>query len=521
MEPGPSLERDGPRASSPLDIAGPLLVRNTLLNLAGQGVPLVVVLLTVPYLIARLGDDRFGILAVSWVVMNGAATFDFGLGRALRKLVAEALGAADRARVARLAHSALIAQLVSGLLGGALLLLATPLLAGRVLQVPIELQGEARQTFALLAVAIPMVVVMEGLFGLLEAAQRFDLVNGIKVPFYLSSALVPVIGVALGLALPSIVLLLIAAVATILLVQLGLGARVFPELRRWPRAHRPELRELFGFGGWIMVSNAVNPLLTYVERLAVGALIAIGAVTQYTAPSELVMRLSMLAACLADTLFPAFSTLGGQGRMDVLRVFASRAVKYLLLLLAPLVILVIAYGRDLLRAWLGEAFTDDSVLVLQILAVGVLANSLASVPYSLLHARGRPDVTAKFHLIELAIHAVVVWALVSAWGIPGAALAWTIRVSLDAVLLFVASAKLDILPIESVLEGRAWRGALGLAIALCIGTVTPLLSPPAWAYVLVPLLAAAGAVFVTWSYLLDDHDRDNVTIAFRTGAKPR
>jgi hypothetical protein len=39
--------------------------------------------------------------------------------------------------------------------------------------------------------------------------------------------------------------------------------------------------------------------------------------------------------------------------------------------------------------------------------------------------------------------------------------------------------------------------------------------------VLVPLLAAAGAVVVTWSYLLDDHDRDNVTIAFRTGAEPR
>src|SRR2546422_5253255 len=84
------------------------LARNTLLNLLGQGIPLVVAVLTIPVIVGRLGPIRFGILSLAWMVVGSFSIFDLGLGRAATKGVAEALGAGEEDRVPRIAWTAVI-----------------------------------------------------------------------------------------------------------------------------------------------------------------------------------------------------------------------------------------------------------------------------------------------------------------------------------------------------------------------------------------------------------------------------
>ena len=103
--------------------------------------------------------------------------------------------------------------------------------------------------------------------------------------------------------------------------------------------------------------------------------------------------------------------------------------------------MLVLFAKEILQVWLGSNFAAQSKMVMQILALGVLVNSLAQVPYALLQGVGRPDITAKFHLLELPLHIGIVWFLVGHWGIAGAAGAWTMRVTLDTLLLFVAAFK--------------------------------------------------------------------------------
>ena len=44
--------------------------------------------------------------------------------------------------------------------------------------------------------------------------------------------------------------------------------------------------------------------------------------------------------------------------------------------------------------------------------------------------------TAKLHMIEFPLYVPLVWWLIHVAGIEGAALAWVLRVTLDAALLF-------------------------------------------------------------------------------------
>src|SRR5215472_7625436 len=86
----PTLDDPAVRLTS-----GHLLARNSVWNLAGQILPLLVAVVSIPVLVRGLGTDRFGILLIAWAVIGYFGIFDFGISRALTQLVARRLGGGD------------------------------------------------------------------------------------------------------------------------------------------------------------------------------------------------------------------------------------------------------------------------------------------------------------------------------------------------------------------------------------------------------------------------------------------
>ena len=105
---------------------------------------------------------------------------ELGLDRATTKFVAEALAEGSSDRLAEAAWTTILPQAALGVAAGMALALAAPLLSGRVLRMPPGLAAEATAVFYLLASAVPLVVTAAGVRGVLEAAQRFDLVNMVR-----------------------------------------------------------------------------------------------------------------------------------------------------------------------------------------------------------------------------------------------------------------------------------------------------------------------------------------------------
>ena len=506
---------DSPRAPR-LEIHGRLLARNTLLNLAGQAAPLLMGVLCIPPIIAGLGAERFGILALAWAVLGYFNIFDLGLARATTKFVAESLGRGEHARVPSLVWTAVTTQAGFGLVGAAVLALLTPLLVERVLNIPPALIEEARLSFYLLSFSIPVVLVTTSLRGTLEAAQRFDLVNALRAPANAAVFFLPLIGLWLGWALPGVVGLLVAARAVVLVLHYGLCRHVFPELHGLPRLDASSLRTLLAYGGWVTVSSAVGPILTYLDRFMLGVLATLGAVAFYSAPYEMVTRLWVFPASLMATIFPAFSALAAEPQRR--EALAARSVKYILVLLGPVVVAVLAVAPDVLRLWLGPEFAVQSTRALQILAVGVLINSLAFVPFALLQAVGRPDLPAKLHILELPLQAILAWWLVSSFQITGAAMAWTARVVVDAVLLYAVCGRLSLVSFRSLLDHRMPQTALLMAAAAGVVLALSAAGASLWLRSALVAVVVIGVALASWRYLLSDTERGQILNLARPGA---
>lgn len=489
-------------------IRGRLLARNTSLNLLGQAIPLLVGLGTIPYVVRGLGTVQFGVLSIAWVLLGYFSLFDLGLGRATTKFVAECLGRMEIEKLPRLVWTSLGIQILFGLAGALIAAAATPLLVEKVLKIPPDLVHDTRVCLFLLAASLPVVLVANGLRGVLEAAQRFDLVNYVKVPINVSIFLLPAVAIPFGAGLPGIVLLLVLVRLGAILGYLILCLKVFPILGQRCSLNFELFRPLLSYGGWITVSNLVSPIFTYVDRFFIGALLSMAAVSYYTAPYEAITRAGMiLPGSLIATLFPAFSSLDAGAAKERIGDFYVRSVKLLLLLLGPPMLLVVVFGRAFLLFWLGADFADKSSLTLQILAMGVLVNALAVVPFGLLQGVGRPDVTAKFHLVELPVYAGMVWILIGRMGISGAALAWTLRVTLDALLLFGACRWFNLVSLRALSEKGLLRSVLvvagfGLASFLTLLSHVTLTTQAVLVAGMLPFVGLG-----IWNFALDSSDR--------------
>lgn len=470
--------------------SGRSLAGNTLWNLFGNCFPVVVAVVCLPMLKRGLGTERLGIISLAWVVIGYFSLFDLGLSRALTKLVAERIGQRRQLEIPHLVWTSLLLMTAVGLVGSLLTFLLAPYLVERLLKVPASLSHEALGSFYWLGAAVPVVVITAGLRGVLEAVQHFRLATAIRIPMGIFTYLGPVALLPFTHSLIPIIAVLVLGRIVACAAHLWACFHVMPTLRGGFGFHAPSVKPLFLFGGWMTVSNVLGPLMVTFDRFLIGSIISIAAVAYYSIPYEVVTKLWLISTALVGVLFPVFSATSVADRARLAFLYES-GVKYIFVFLVPLTLILVIFAPEGLAVWLGSDFAHNSAPVARLLAVAVLVNSLAHVPFAHLQSVGRPDVTAKFHLMELPVYIVMLFFLARSWGITGVAVAWLLRVMIDTFLLFWFSYRL--LPECRFIQTRlplmlGGALALNLAAALIAGLAIKIIVACAVFFLAVPAL---------------------------------
>jgi O-antigen/teichoic acid export membrane protein len=399
---------------------------------------MIVAVVCIPVIVRHVGTERFGMLNLAWMIIGYFTLFDLGLGRALTKLVAEKLGRERQHDLPALVWTASVLMVGLGVAGGVVLGLLSPHLVTHTFKVPPGMRQEMIGTLYLLAAAIPLVISTIGLRGILEAHQRFDLSIRLRVFMGFFTFIGPLAVLPFSNNLFWITLALVGGRLIAWCGHFYYCLQIMPGLKSGISMDRSMIRPLLKFGGWMTVSNVISPLMVSLDRFLIGALISMAAVAYYSTPWEIVTKFLVIPGAVVGVLFPAFSAAFAQDSHRAGRLFL-RGLKYVFYVLFPLMLVVVSFAKEGLHIWLGPVFAENGFRVMQLLAIGILANGVASIPFAFIQGMGRPDVTAKFHLVEAAFYFPCTWWLVKGYGPTGAAFAWALRAGIDALfLLFYA-----------------------------------------------------------------------------------
>jgi len=438
------------------------LASNALWNLSGQLAPLIIALFALPPLVRALGIERYGFLTLAWVLVGYAGLFDLGVSRAMTRLVAQRLAVQDTAGARLVGGVATTFMLLLGAASGALLgLFAVPIVDGW-LKVPAALRGEAVNAILILAASMPVVLITSAYRGYLEASQAFKPLNLVRIGMGLFTFVGPLVAASysprLEVTVGAVVLMRVFAAWA----HAWLAGRYCEFRYRFKMPDRVTGRQLFSLGGWMSVSNVVGPLMTYMDRFILAGLVAVEMVAYYATPYDLMSRTMVLPFAVMGALFPMMAGLGGDAHK--MRETFGAITRMLFVAMFPVVFVAFTLGGPFLRLWLGADFAREGTLVLQILAIGVLANALAQAPANMIQALGQPKWMAIAHLLELPLFLLAIWYFTLHFGIVGTAIAWALRTLLDCVILFaLATRNLG----GSGVSGARAGLALCCAAALC------------------------------------------------------
>lgn len=410
------------------------LLRHSVYNLLGLGLPLVVAVFTIPVLIKELGEARFGLLTLIWAVVSYFGLFDLGLGRALTQQLAVVLAKDEHERIGPLVGTATVIMVALGVIAGVMMAAAASWGVGLINAVP-DQQEAVRAVYAM-ALAMPAIILTSGFRGILEARHAFGVINLIRLPMGLFTFLGPVAVVLYGQPRLDYIAAVLAAGRV-----LSCGVHAYYAWCELPRTtgrigwHSELLKPLCVSGGWLTVSNIISPFMGYVDRFVIGAIVSASAVAYYATPHELVTKLWIVPGALTAVLFPAFAAQMARRDQQTWALFA-KAVHWLFVALLPVAVTLALFANEILALWISPAFALQSAVLLQIFAIGIFINCLAHVPFTLIQSAGSARLTALIHAAELPVFLAALWWLTSAYGVIGAAIAWLLRMTLDTMLMF-------------------------------------------------------------------------------------
>lgn len=419
------------------------LAGHTLWNIVGMGLPLFIGLIALKILPGTengLGPKKMEMLGIVWMLVGFTSIFDMGLGRALTKIFADKLSTGRNDDLNGLFWTAVIMIIAIGVLVGAGVVAALPLITGG--DIDRALLVESWRSFIIVALFMPVMLLNVGTCGVLQACQRFKLLNLIRIPAGSFTFLSPLCVFPFTRRLDIVVLVLIIG-RSIEMMSYMLGClSAIPSLRKKPVFNRKEMMSLLGFGGWMTLSNSTVGVMTFINRFIIRMVRKLGEGMYYLIPEELVVRALMIPRAWIDVLFPAFVTSFNSKEGKPGRLF-EQGILYLLLAMAPVTMIMVLILPDFFALWLpdGVVFAEKSIFVVRCLTLGVFIHGFGRVAWYFVQAAGRPDLAAKLHLVELLFYLPGAYLLIARYGINGAAIAWTARVAVDFVVLMTISMK--------------------------------------------------------------------------------
>jgi O-antigen/teichoic acid export membrane protein len=405
------------------------IIRNTGWNAVGFVAPTVAALISVPALIHNLGGNRFGIVSLIWAGLAYLGLFELGIGRALTRAIASrssvSIGSDDQLTASSGTALLITAGLVASIIGG----IAGTIFLNVVSVIPQELFVETVIAWNIGMLTLPFLTAASGFAGILNGYQRFKEINMARAIFGSCSFLLPM---ATSYVSKSIVFVAISTFAAkalyscYLYVTVNAIVSVKAKFVKWS-----EIQRLFKIGGYMAVSNIISPLMVNMDRFYISTMFGLSSNAIYTACSELINRLAILPEAIVSALFPKLS----KNQFTDGSVYAFSSLVIEIVVYVPSFIIIL-YSDEILRIWISADAAMRGSEILQILTIGIYFNVQARLPLNAIHAAGNPRITAVLHIIELPIYILILVLASVRWGLLGVSIAWTLRVVLDALLLY-------------------------------------------------------------------------------------
>ncbi|HEY2466589.1 MAG TPA: oligosaccharide flippase family protein [Terracidiphilus sp.] len=392
-------------------------------NYAGYFFKILVNLALTSYLARRVAPAEYGLFLFVMAMSATLYLLDLGISYFLVQSYVEALAKASSEKLGNLLWTVFVALAGLGALG-LMLMFGLALALPGPFNIPPSQIHEAVIIFVVAGMIMQVALPSIALEQLYQAANRFDTLNAVQMTGVVATFVLSVLAIhygfgIVGLAavqLVAVVLQLILLVVRLpaLIRRTGLGRVTHPHLE-WSM-----LSELLHKSKWAVVHNLSlygADLLTWV---IITSCTSMKDAALFGIASKLPRQLWNIVDRGANILLPIYSKSAMEQDHQALCKAMFVALKLLVGVLLPFVVLGCLFARPILQLWAGDSYADAAA-TMQWLLIASFAHGVGYPSDELLYVLGKAGKSAQISIWTGTLGSVAALLLVSHFGVAGVA----------------------------------------------------------------------------------------------------
>jgi O-antigen/teichoic acid export membrane protein len=344
---------------------------NVLWNWLSVGANIFTAIFLTRYLIHKLGDQRYGIWAIVFALIEYVFLFDLGFRSAIVNFVSRFRVQHDNDGINGVINTALF------YFAGVAVLIAvlTLTLAGqgyRLFQIAPEDRADFAFLLTLMGFTWALGIVSNIFQASLEAFQQFKSYNHIFIVMLVMRAVGCAVILYLGHGLRALGLVVVSAQCMGYTLMFLTFRRAFAELhfsRRFVSLAR--WKEMFRYGVNSVIASSGSLFLNQGPPLLIGHYMPTAYAGYYSVPSRLLNYIVEMIARIGFVTVPKTAELYALGRTDQIIKLGTYINRYSLALFMPASVFLAVFGKELINRWLGPVFALHSGPLLAIFAISV------------------------------------------------------------------------------------------------------------------------------------------------------
>ncbi|WP_297016419.1 oligosaccharide flippase family protein [Thalassospira sp.] len=400
------------------------LSRNLIAGLVNSVWSALIALAVVPFYIKYLGIEAYGLVGFYLTSQTLLQLLDMGMASTINREVARA-GASGNMREARsLLHSLSTIYWGIAILIAILILIFAPLIANFWLQAKtLEPQTVSRSVMLIgvvLACRWPI-----GLYqGALIGAQRLavsSMINMMMVSFANLGAIF-------------VLSYLSSTIQAFFIWQacVGFVYAITMHVTTWHIIGREGslnfevacIRRVLKFSLGVGSISVCGLLLGQVDKIILSSTVSLDDFGKYMMANMVASSLYIIVIPVFNTIYPRFSSLVAQGKMNELKYRYRQATQWISIVLFPAAMILSLLAKPLIETWAGDtSIASDVAPLASILFWAYALHGIMHVPYALMLSRGETAPMLKIYGALIAIIAPVTFLISVYFGVLGGALA--------------------------------------------------------------------------------------------------
>lgn len=448
------------------------MIRSIFTGYLSFTVNILVTILLTPFLIYYLGRSGYGLWVTLGSLLGYVSLLDLGLYTTSTKFVAECRGRSDPNGLNTFIATAFVTYLIMGFVAlGSSIFLSFYL--AELFPVSSDLATVGKPFLLVAGTSLALSFPLSLLNGILFGFQRLDVLNLINTLGSVCNGFFSVMALKIGSGMVGVAWVGLATNVLTAALKWSFIRREFPHVRIQPGLFDAAvLKKTLSYAFYVFLVSVGAQVVFNTDNIIIGKFLGIAAVTSYAVAFRLSFILMQGVFKVVDVLPPTFSELYSLRDTAKLRALFVQSSKFSVGLAVPITIVLVLFGEDIIRLWVGRENFVGMPTLLGLAALTFMHSFVHPGAVMLLTNAGRVRAVCFFNIAEAVLNLVLSIALVRRMGVLGVILGTVFAQALTNLWYLPISAVREVgLSLSGYMESVLLRPVLAGLPAVGVGVL--------------------------------------------------